>query len=576
MTELAESVPDIKTSDVSKTKAPASRWAELKRLAVTNSRAALRVVFRNNQIQQDSPKDKLPVFLNNEDSTPARQIGIKPQRVRRLIQGMDPKNVLPPYTDDSRLIESRKVEARLAKISGSKKIAQELEDLFKREDRFVHYAHQINLGDAEEGLSPLETRVTKADLVSLYDLLVLGRLDSFYQGYVSNLSKKGQKSPESEEEVLMAKVKIANAFLSWRKKKDEEGKMPSDNSLPITMGYEIEYSPLTVQILSELNSNFEQPLTTLRKHPKKFINSLLLARQLFGSGLLSFIGDAQDSALKYPRVTSTLNRVSTHIESIADEVGVSEIRTYPTTSPRTQLRELTTIVKAGGLDDSWNIHETIVGIDLTPEHTEAMDMSAIAAVAYTPKLSFSFSRQAVELIRSGKLKLNETSPKRSFVDSPPYYFFFPYHKRRSADEVINYPNQQERASCAVEFRPLPQYGKDSFSLLVRDSTFRYLAAWAVRAVQMDPSLRTANDIRLVECWADLMHGWQELLSEYNIPNPPNIYRYYTQPKQDQANPYMVFMSRLSLESQINPEFSTKVRGLIRSYNKQVRAIVGYR
>lgn len=477
---------------------------------------------------------------------------------------------------DLQYSKGRELERKYVAMRHGRIAAKKLDEVFQKEDAFLSNVRWLWRRTSIRDDLTIDNRVIGSDLVALYGLLVNGDLDRFYEAYEEKVKREGKPPLSHEDEVLSAKVDIANAYLQWNREKNNERTAAENIRKPITVGIEIEYStPLRDIFIGLADSpNFIQ-----------VVKNAALATRMVGKDIVTYdyVGLARSALNDYDRVADAAQLMGVGV-SKTDAGNSKEYVTQPSASPRTILREIAQIAKAGGFGGKeWGIHENIGGITLNPEHTEVMDLTALSYAAgfmgdktISNKNEKQIMNDEVPLMENyGKVSDNRGSTPRSH--------YFPFHKAKRGFGVVNYPSIPKDL---VEFRSSPPVNREDFSLLVRDLTFKYLGAWGVRAVQTLQPLQTDSDKALVGTWEELMHGWNNLLRTKNIVNPPNSARVKiirsgnsVLGPMDFVNkgitPYERFLMKLLYLSKYDDNFRTKARALITAYNSKVRPIVDY-
>lgn len=461
--------------------------------------------------------------------------------------------------------------------------AEKLDEVFQKEEAFLRKVRRLwRMTSTFSEAATIDNRIIESDLVGLYGLLVNGDLDRFYETYKESRKREGKPFPSGEDEVLSTKVDIANAYLQWNREKNKERNTAENVRKPITVGIEIEYSTPLRDIFIDL---VESP-NLIQVVKNAAVATRMVGKDIVTSGYAHL---AKSALNNYDRVADAANIIGAGVSKT--DAGSKEYVTSPSASPRTMLREIAQIAKAGGFaGKEWGIHENIGGITLNPTHTEAMDITALSYAAgfmtgtvIPGKHEKQIMNDEVPLMENyGKISDNRGSTPKSY--------YFPFHRVKMGFSVVNYPpvpsGQVSPPKDLVEFRSSPPVNRDDFSLLVRDVTFKYLGAWGVRAVQTHPVLQTDSDKALVGMWDELMGGWNDLLRDKNILNPPNSSRVSIIRGGNAVlgpmdfvskgtTPYERFLMKLLYLSQHDDEFRTKVRALITTYNSKVRPIADY-
>lgn len=424
----------------------------------------------------------------------------------------------------------------------------------------------------------IDTRIIRSQISSLHALIFSGGLDALFRNYLAERIKRNKNYPQSEVDILKIKTDLAYDFLQRVEQKNQEKKMTDLESGAISVGMEIEFKSrladevktreIYENLLTEYKNEFEQ---TQEPHKKA-----VYEREIkFVERKLELIDNISKNTPG--RIQNAINVWEPGAEvsyklAIINKQELSEKDTRPAASYRTQLRELVAAASIGGLRDRWNIHETFGGIKLTSDHTEFMDALPITAAA--------------DFIQFDKVE--ESLKNNLDVDEGVYLeiyhkqalagglIYFPFHKPRGEDELKDFEGKV-KTNAGIELRSLPDYTPRGFIKLVRQLSFNHLYAHSVKSVQKDENARTPQDKELVKAYQTLMGDWKKLLSTKNIKMPKKE-NYYINgldvEEGEQSNGYVVFLGRMIVLSQDDPEFSQKTRELVTKFNKTVKNVLG--
>ena len=445
-------------------------------------------------------------------------------------------------------------------------------------------AAKKELDNLKEDVDP---RIIKSQITALHSLIYSGGLDFLYRKYKTACAKKGIPFPTDELEITDIKSKLATDFLDRLRLKDAEqewSEIPSGN---ITVGMEIEYTSfignelktcgIYETLLAEFNKNIENAThPVVREVYEKAKKKVQTRLNILKSIIKDRDSDAVEGAF---RTWEPGTQASIQMDLITDRtVSGKEVATKPSASYRTQLRELVAISTIGGLRSNWGVHETFGGVELSTKHTEFMDALPIATAAGF----VDFDKVSETLQKNVDLGYGVTGEihKKSGSQGERGSFYFPFHKPRNLGELDVVANQQNQNG--IELRSLPEYNQKGFNKLVRQLSFHYLFAHGVKSIQKEESQRTPQDNELVAAYNDLMTDWTRLLQTKNITIPTNDERYlrgslfFGTEKEDEldSNKYIVYLSRMIILAQNDPEFSKKTRELVRKYTGNVRRILG--
>lgn len=310
---------------------------------------------------------------------------------------------------------------------------------------------------------------------------------------------------------------------------------------------------LAEQFLSRVNAkNREERMSRLQK---RGVDPITLGMEIkFGKKTPTTLGSA-------------LTRLSSVYKEDLNQQRNIERQTEPTASARTFLREVLASMKLGWEPKQWVIHET-ASVLLDEQHTEIMDITAIQVAA------------GLLFPDSTPIRKKERFPKSDRETQ----LYFPFHKARSKNQFIDEmkPYVHDDADY-TELRSLINHKPIEYSRLVRQVTFFYLGCFGIQAYQKELRRRTDLEDKLSDSFQELLTAWNELLQSAGIHNPTNNERfiYYDQDQETYPEkiPYNTLINELSAHHDfVFPDGQTlreKTRELIRTYNKQVRAVIHY-
>ncbi len=513
------------------------------------------------------------------DGVDVQQEGMRREDLMTLLRGRFSDKVEQSYSDNEKYIrrEGMAITADLAAgyhrlVTGKKSSSDDIYDHLLREDRFLLSLQTVYLEIGR--LTRGEKRIVASDAVAMYGLCVNGGIDDLYERYKRTVGKT-EKAEEFEKDVLETKVSLAMQFLSEIHRKNKEADFIQHD--PITFGMEVEFTDPIFTLL-ELYFMDRKAMTSAQLDMVNKLDQIPEWSKYMQEGSFTSL-----VLLPHIPVVAVLGEVYNHGMAShtfkKDMKSTLEVISKPAASPRTVLREILTMRKMGGLKGSWSVHETLGGVDLTPEHTEIMDITVLASAA-----GFLFWDEIppnkIEGVKNGQNVIMEHYGKLgAYYDEGLY---FPFHKKREGDMVENYGNG---SAPAVERRSMPRFKEGSYASLVRDATFSYLAGYAIRAIQKDVDNRSEQDCLLVTAWEELQREWQHLVQGVNLRIPTNEECYIRHNMGDDfvnsskeykgKTYYEKFLTRVVLESQQNAQFRSEAKKIVTTYSKRVKAIIGY-
>jgi len=391
----------------------------------------------------------------------------------------------------------------------------------KRDMAFYHSTHEIY--DAVDEM-PLEVkRCLSADIFALHYLLTNGRLD----GLIAALPRK----PVEPEKLEDLRVKLAWRFLEKIRGIHREKEM-AKSRYRVTLGIELEID--NDGVLAQGKTRGETP-----------DEAVALAFSVSSAQTTGKYGSHRTVNRPESSLTSSLEIVSTPLRSVA-----------------LQLLQIRFLLKPERLGGDTTYHITFGGVDITPEHTEVMDLQALAlACGWMEKFSDS-GGQYVEGVK-----------KASNINGRPYYF--PHFRRREEDKLGNYGGFK----TGVEFRfnskcPLTDEWYGNFA---KHLTFEDYGCIAIKAAQKEASKRDETEKILAEKWKELMGSWEKLLGEHDLASPEPCGKYVeilneTDLKKTDV-PYELFLGKISKTGFDYQEFSIEAKALAEKFSEGIERVL---
>ena len=401
-------------------------------------------------------------------------------------------------------------------------------------------------------------RITASQQLALLALLQTGQIETLYQSYLQTAAQNGQPLTQSPADI---KAQLASIFLSRLTAKNQETSFSQLPGGPISHGLEVEYIPPEEELI--IGPENETSLHWLQRQ--------VLSRLVAHRSGQSYRAVADALSLDDPLAATV---AKTKVFDQKDEpLGAMEIASQPSASPLTSLRDLLKAAESGAISgDFWNLHLTLSGLQLTPDHTEAMDITAIAVGA-------GFS--AISKTKFDEFTISEHVGKISRTDSGECYF--PFHRLRWLNRTMLYPSPQTNSNTAVEFRSLLNFPEGNFATLVRCVTFNFYAALGARAFQKSADHRNPVEAQLAAAWENLLATWNQRLAAVDLDNPDNTDRFIALPPTDNypyvprkfigKTGYEKFITQIRQQAE-DPSFVQKNRDMITAYQKTVKSIIG--
>lgn len=420
---------------------------------------------------------------------------------------------------------------------------------FKRE---LHFSESIF--DALENGLP-ETREMSVVLVALYGTFVQGNLSQIFEEY----QKKNGREPTEDE-----KVDLLTNWLEFliQKISTSEQKLFQKSS-KISVGYEIEFVDAQLQKMADLVNllaDIEFSDTKLGRmysqmcarrmpwSPEGKAELLRVASQAMKKKLSQAL-EISSSLSEYVSTTETLKRLNVlrgnesrylhwgnHLTKASEQSyenpsyinGVQEVRSVPSFSMRTQLREMSWLLQAGvASHGEVNLHTTYAGVEMSTKQPEFMEATLLSAAAgFLPSRLFEeiTARTSADALDFSGFIVQEHSTKPSKNELVSVYF--PYHVVRNPYELdgIKSPTREEHnPDSGVERRGLFAYSIDEIPLLYKDSLLAEATAHCVAALQTPRERQTRKDKRLAKLWLELMNFWKgRSFFSNTLEAPPSI------------------------------------------------------
>lgn len=410
-------------------------------------------------------------------------------------------------------------------------------DIVKRLEYFcevlsdIHSIHESN--DDE-----VDRRITASDVMTLYYLLVNGEL----QRILDKVIPPERQIDLEEEEMLQIKMEIVEGYLARVRHKNAEKYVSENSNKRVTCGFEVEYSLINDDIFQSVKElldifaiyqiDYRQgddipslliqlrdslPPRGLGIH-KRAVKLFKQIRKEYGSKLsnLDIISGSQLERRKnlfFAPFTMFEGPLQDGLDATARET-----RFDPSTSYKTQIRELIQAVKTGAIEGDWNIHETLVGITLSPRNIEVMDITLICAAAgWLPEKIFevlSKPKRGVKYFEQVTIEERyvKVSSLSSHHESGFAYCYFPFHLLKDSSDIQDYKN--DRRSEAVERRSLFEYSPHEFSNLVRHLHFTEVACQVIASVQEQN--KSPKDFKLTKLWETFKEYWNSILEDYGL------------------------------------------------------------
>ncbi len=423
------------------------------------------------------------------------------------------------------------------------------------------------------------TRIAQSEIIGMYTLVVGGLLDDVYRKYIEDAGIAGIELDLSDSGVVELKTDLAVSFLERLREKNKEMELATKVTDPVTLGVEWEMAAVIVVWRHE----WERMSRTMAR------GNDLTASQRTRFKVLDqmFSGEAGHMFRYRQPVLSEWMAAGLTKEGLTITDEVYEMVTQPATSPRTIFREMMAAMLVGGGMENGGIHATIGGVELSPEHTEIMEVTALLAAAGLLKLSkekLEYHKSVYE--RGGRIKTGEQHVKFSETGLGEYYF--PFHRSRD-ERMLPYP---VRSQPGVEVRSLLRFKPNEFGTFVKSVSFLWLSGWMIQAEQKGVVGRARGDPEEKELSRNLVHSWREMMGEYRellreagIKHPKKaeggMYvsmenkEYMDLREHKGETGYERFVTKLRYKAETDPEFRAKAYGIVMKYRKRVGGLIGY-
>ena len=503
---------------------------------------------------------------------------------------------------------------------------------------FGSFAEVINT----EGLSPVERRIMGSDLVLLHYLLVDNSesIDTAYGEYLKKLGKSASEISFDDE--VNIKAVIAEEFLENQRNKNGEAELFAKYPDAPTVGFEFEFAEM-VGMVSELFKIFDTNIQKLETEMLTLRGSDYLAKnaelqlvvsqrdtysRLLPQNIYAITADGRfiDQGDTATNLTVLSSVVPTRVETLAGlgshhevpEKSLRELVSEPTMTPSAALRELIILRKAGLLTGMLTVHETVAGIEITPDRLDFMEARAllnaadydggneeINAKAVLDAKDFAdlllgrmLSDIEIAALKEGKilpetlddlLKFNvqlqgERVIKFSVTDGEDV--LIPFHRnrriQRGREESVLRPFPNESLpDTALECRSFDGFDlskTQDFSNLVRRSKFLWLAAWGEKDNVIPEENRTDVEEAVAASWRSLLYEWSQLGKKFGISHPERDHMYFStaEAQNDGQYNYVNYLNKIALTSIGQSELRSESRRLISEYNARTKEILGIR
>lgn len=367
---------------------------------------------------------------------------------------------------------------------------------------------------------PMEVkRCLSADIFALHYLLTNGRLDAL----IVSLPQK----PREPEKLEALRVKLAWRFLEKIRGLHQEREMVT-SKYRVSLGLELEISSDGMSIKG-VSAEEEKALT--------FPISSAQTTSKYGSH-------------------KVVNRPESSFTSAIEVVSA------PSRSVPLQLLQLKYLLKPERLGGDATYHITFGGVDIIPEHTEVMDLQAMAlACGWMERFSGS-GRPFVENFQ----KASEIKGR---------FYYFPGFRRRDGNKLEYYGGREK----GVEFRcnEKSSLTDEWYKNFAEHLTFENYGCVVIKAVQKDPAKRDGVEKILVEKWEEMMKNWEIMLGEHSLTSPKLSERYVEMVDgvdlRETTITYESFLGKISKAGFNDREFSKKARVIAEKFTEEIRGIL---
>jgi hypothetical protein len=221
----------------------------------------------------------------------------------------------------------------------------------------------------------------------------------------------------------------------------------------------------------------------------------------------------------FPSRTEKIGQISGAFE-VKDEKTYKESVTAPSASIKTQLKDLLHAWKLGALEGNLGIHQTLSGVEITPEDPSFMDVLAMSISSGLNQILESSEEDDLFtgfLADSGEYIHLESHRKPSEINGEEWYI--PGHRNRGV-KPDGYVPYKEGDESLTELRLVGDLNKDkNFPSFVKQMTFNWLCAAGCMADQKDPADRDEDDQFLAQSWQELQNNWTNTLEKHSIKQP---------------------------------------------------------
>jgi hypothetical protein len=449
------------------------------------------------------------------------------------------------------------------------------------EERFI----EAVTADQKQIPKEVDDRIIRSQHGALHSLMFSGGLDSLYSKYLEGCHENGTPEPTTDDQVITIKTNLASSFLEKIAQKNKEKEYLELESGPVTVGVEVEYQNYVVQELQS-QSIYENLVSTMEEMAKNAQSAIEKSvyeqyaektrkRVNRLNQVIENLGQENARKLFDEKEPGTKTAIELDILNASSASGPTrEITSRPARSYKTQLRELITAASLGGLNSEWGIHETFGRIKLTKDHTEFMD--GLPIVAGSGLLDFDVVSDAMaQNVELGYSVVREKYTKPETEDDEVVYF--PFHRARRSFLLEKLP-EDGNDGVAVELRSLPEFKVGHFPKFARQIAFQFYFAHSVKSLQKEPSERTGQDNLLIESHKELMSKWADMLGQDDIELPVNEDKYiqgsgYSEEEVRDKNKYLVFLSKVIILGQNDPQFKDQARKLVSEFSLKIKKIL---
>lgn len=222
-----------------------------------------------------------------------------------------------------------------------------------------------------------------------------------------------------------------------------------------------------------------------------------------------------------PTTSKRLEELGTHKDKEVQKPQ-RECVSMPAVSVRVPLRNITYAAREGAFGDALSMHQTIAGVELSPEHTNIMEArSMLTAAGMTGK----HDKTTQALLTKDDIVTSEAYIKLS-PGNDGSKIYYPFHSVKTADSESFVPYPTESPRDLVEFRSFSEFLlDDDYPTFVKSATFIWMCSWVEQAAQKSPEMRSEEDEKLATLWENTLKKWSALLKEKSIYQPQGHERY---------------------------------------------------